>query len=260
MRAASLIAFAPLLAVTLLAGCKSAPTVAPEARPQAGRTAEPVDISAKNNLLDFEYGWPAQAASIPQLDQWLRGDSVRVRAQAMDEARRDEQGKAGHFNPHSYVELWTTVADIPALLVLQANGYAYTGGAHGLPFVATLIWDKAARKRLAIDALIYPSALAMAMHDRFCRALDLERMRKRSELTGVRATQPPPVFSRCVDMTRQEILPISIGGKAIDAIRTVIMPGEAGPYVEGSYTIDLPINDAALAAVTPAYRADFAKP
>ena len=46
-------------------------------------------------------------------------------------------------------------------------------------------------------------------------------------------------------------------GQALDAIRILIAPYNAGPYAEGSYVIDLPIDTATLATVKPAWKGAF---
>ena len=254
----------------LLAGCQREPAAVSDnsaanvaAPAQATNAAEPVSakpfqVEEKGEFLEFSYGWPAQAAAIPALDQWLRSNMAhhRTRMTALGrEAAEDARKNGWPERRYDYVQTWEVAADTPALLVLYAQGYEYTGGAHGMPFPATLIWDKAKGVRLATNALIDPAALAKATKARFCKALDAQRAEKRGE--AVNPNEPIPEFGRCVALEAQEIVPVSTGGKAIDLIRIEIMPYEAGPYAEGIYTVDLPVDTAVRGAVKPAWKAAF---
>ena len=140
---------------------------------------------------------------------------------------------------------------------MQSDGYAYSGGAHGMPIVTALFWDKAKKQRLATGAIFEMPALIAGIKDRFCKALDDERGKRRG--APVKAEDPDelPDFVQCVDIAKQTILPVSLNGKALDTLRIVIMPYEAGPYAEGIYEIDLPVDAAIRKAVKPAYVAAF---
>ncbi|MBN8829177.1 MAG: DUF4163 domain-containing protein, partial [Sphingomonadales bacterium] len=209
---------------------------------------------------EFRYAWPGAAAAIPALDASLRANGAALQAKMKAGAREEEASakQNGYDMPgYSYAEEWGVVADLPALLVMQSEGYSYTGGAHGMPIVTTLFWDKAANKRLPTGALIDIGALNAAAKDRFCKALDAEREKRRGAPVNREDKGTIVDFVSCVDLTRQTILPVSKGGKALDTVRVVIMPYEAGPYAEGIYEIDLPVDAAMLAAVKPAYRSSF---
>ena len=218
-------------------------------------------MTSKADGLEFSYKWPAEAAAIPELNAWLRANGEKIRADNQKQARSDQASakKDGYpFNDHSYQEDYAVVADTPAMLVLLSDGYVYTGGAHGMPINTAIIWDKAGKKRLATAALIDMPRLAAAARTRFCEELDRQRAKKR----GAPVTRADPNeivdFVSCVDLTKQLVLPVSKGGEALDTIRIVIGPYEAGPYAEGSYVIDMPIDAALLATVKPAYKAAFA--
>ena len=49
----------------------------------------------------------------------------------------------------------------------------------------------------------------------------------------------------------------SSSGKAFDRVGFLIAPYLAGPYVEGSYEVTLPLTPGLLATVKPQYRASF---
>lgn len=274
MRLALSIAGPALCALVLLAACgradvpqaaqnNAAASPGNEAAPSPAPTVKPAAESAiafKEGKVEFRYAWPAEAAAIPELDAWLRGNGEALQAKMMAGARQEEAAakKNGYDMPgYSYIEQWGVVADLPALLVMQSEGYNYTGGAHGMPIVTTMFWDKAAKKRLPSGALIDIQALNAAAKDRFCAALDAEREKRRGAPVNREDKNELVDFVSCVDMTKQTILPVSKGGKALDTMRIVIMPYEAGPYAEGIYQIDLPVDAAILKAVKPAYRGSF---
>jgi len=271
MRSVKPLARLPLLAMFLIAGCGSGKPAEKPASPESttAQLAQPPEppkpgngsaISDEVGETEFSYRWPQVAANIPDLDSWLRGNGERLRRETMASASEDEAQakKAGYpFRGHSYEEAWGVAADLPALLVMQSEGYVFTGGAHGMPIVTTLLWDKAAKKRLATSALLDTPALITAIKDRFCKALDAERAKRRGAPVDAADPNQLAEFVRCVDLAQRTILPVSTKGKALDAIRVVIMPYDAGPYSEGIYQIDLPVDAAVLATVKPAWRGSF---
>lgn len=222
--------------------------------------AERAGIERKDDVLSFGYGWPAAAASIKPLDAWLHAQAetqYRDAHEGAEEGRRLAEKGDYPFNGYEHHLGWRAVADTPAVLVMQGDGYSYTGGAHGLPFTVSLIWDRAAQRRLATAQVIDIARLSETARDAFCAELDRQREKKRGAPVDPAATGGIPEFNRCVGMKQQEILPLSRGGKALDAIRVVIGPYEAGPYAEGTYEIDLPMTPAMVEAVMPAYRGWF---
>ena len=274
MRPMSLLTPWPLLAALMVAGCGGQPATEADARNTAGNDAaanlarppapaastNAVAINEKVGEIQFDYSWPQAAADIPALDSWLRGNGEHLRRQTMVGGRADEAEakKAGYpFRGHSYEEHWNVVADVPTLLVMQSEGYVFTGGAHGMPIVTTLLWDKADGKRLPASALMDMAVLDRGLSDRFCTALDAERAKRRGE--PVKSGDPNQLaeFVQCVDLGKQTILPVSLRGRALDTIRVVIMPYEAGPYSEGIYQLDLPVDAAVMQAVKPAYKDAF---
>lgn len=230
------------------------------APPKAPPRAAPQAITAKSDAFEFSYKWPGEAAAIPDLDQWLRGNADKLRKRGQDEAQseRGEARKSGYpFNAHSYDEGYGVVADTDRMLVLLSDGYIYTGGAHGMPINTAIIWDKAAKRRLATDALINIPLFAQLANKRFCTELNKQRVEKRGEAWDPKDSDHLEEFDRCVNMTRELMVPISAGGHVLDTIRVVISPYDAGPYAEGSYVIDLALDRALLGAVKPDYRGAF---
>ncbi len=231
------------------------PTPAPP-RPGANAT-----VSFKEKQIEFDYSWPQEAVNIPKLDAWLRSNAERLRKETVDSGRAEiKSAKEGGYmmNGYSYEEHWRTVANVPALLVMQSEGYAYSNGAHGMPVVTALFWDKAAQKRLATGAIFDLATLKQGINQRFCKALDAERAKRRGAPVDPNDPNELDDFVKCVDLVKQTILPVSRRGKALDTLRVVIMPYEAGPYAEGIYELDLPVDAVVMRAVKPAYKAAFA--
>ncbi len=228
-----------------------------EAEEPAATAAAQDQIAFKSDVLEFSYGWPAQAVRIAPLNAWLKGngDSIFTKWQAdAREAFADSQQDGWVWRTYSYEERFAVEADTPRMLVLVSEGYLYTGGAHGMPISTAIIWDRQRAKRLATAQLIDLPALKSAAEERFCEALDAQRAERRGEPVP---PGRPGMFDECVDITKQLVVPVSTGGGALDTIRVMIGPYEAGPYAEGSYVIDLPMTNDLLPVVRPAYREAF---
>ncbi|MBB6123128.1 DUF4163 domain-containing protein [Sphingobium subterraneum] len=226
----------------------------------AAATVSPVALASDDGTLDFTYAWPGEAAAIPKLDSWLRGNADTLKADALRAAKDDRKSaeKDGFpYRQHSYEEKWAVVADTPRLLIMQSEDYVYTGGAHGMPISTAILWDRQTEKRLAIGALMDVKKMAAITRNAFCKALDGERAKKRGGDPQSGATPDDP-FNGCPDMAAQLVLPISSeAGAPLDRLRVYIGPYEAGPYAEGIYQMDLPFSRAMLVAVRPKWRDAF---
>ena len=102
------------------------------------------------------------------------------------------------------------------------------------------------------------AALEGLVGDAFCKELDVQRAEKRGGNAKLNGTISE--FDQCIAITDGEIIPVSKGGKALDALRVVIGPYNAGPYSEGSYEIELPVDTGLMAAIKPAYKGWFGTP
>lgn len=148
------------------------------------------------------------------------------------------------------------VTETPAWLSLSSTISTYTGGAHGMYWFHTILWDKQAeRQREPQELFISKQALAKAIQPEFCRQLDRQRAKKRGEPVKQGSDDP---FAKCLDPTDYVVILGSSDGKAFDRIGVLVPPYEAGPYAEGSYEVTLPVTPAILAAVKPGFRSSFA--
>lgn len=222
--------------------------------------AEAVVIQRKDEALEFKYDWPGAAAAIVPLDAWLRShaETQYEKAHAEADNGRKMARKDGYpFRQYSFAQSWESIADLPSVLVLESNGYSYTGGAHGMPFTTSLIWDRRAARRMATKDLLDTARLTGSARDAFCAELNRQREEKRGERVDPNAGSGIAEFDQCPVMAEQEVIPMSRKGQALDTLRVVIGPYVAGPYAEGSYVIELPMTAAMVAAVNPAYRGWF---
>lgn len=267
----------PLLACLLCASaCSGGSREDPDDRPGAQATATdvaamaavrgegplPVARSEKvsNDLYEFEYAYPAAAAAVPDLRAWLDADIETQRRALIEQAQEAlaESRKSDFpYNPYGYWTEWKVVADLPGWLSLSASVSTYEGGAHPNHGFTALVWDRQANlRREALDFFASKEALSRAIRPQFCREIDRQRAKKRGEPVRQGGDDP---FTDCIDPVANTVILGSSNGKAFDRVGILVAPYEAGPYVEGSYEVTLPVTDAVMAAVKPDFRAAFVK-
>ncbi len=238
---------------TTAAATEAAATAAATIAPLARKTQE------RTSSFLFEYNYPAEAAAIPSLVAELEADLAKRRrelAEAAKEGRALAKESDFEFNPYSYTVNWTVVADLPGWLSLTAGAEEYTGGAHPNHWAQALLWDKSAdQSRVASDLFISRAALASAIREPFCKALNRERAERRGEPVSADSDDQ---FDQCIDPTASAVILGSSNKQQFDRIGILIAPYEAGPYAEGEYEITLPVTKAVLAVVKPQYRSVFA--
>lgn len=254
--------------VLLLAGCSAekTPSASPKFAPQppaAPAPAPPVpgsqarQVDEKSDLLAFSYGWPAEADALPRLKARFEEEMAKDRADALRLAeadRKERQDSDIPFNPYDLSKTWSVAGETPLLLALSAETYSFTGGAHGNTGYETLVWAK--REDVAVDrAVLFPLHILTQLTPPYCDALDRAREEKRGE--------PVPkdrkgMFNECPELGKQALTPVDGDDDGrFDAVGVLIGPYEAGPYVEGTYELELPIDAAILAAIPDAYRDQF---
>src|SRR3546814_5129355 len=62
--------------------------------PPAASVAEARMVEEKGDLIEFTYGWPAEAAAIPALDARLEADLTKQRDEARAMAREDKDARS----------------------------------------------------------------------------------------------------------------------------------------------------------------------
>ncbi|WP_156841051.1 DUF4163 domain-containing protein [Novosphingobium aquimarinum] len=267
-----------LAALLVLVGCQdqeapaAARTAAADGSPAAAELpSEPAvpdatdpDAKARNEKIDngvyeFAYSYPAKAARYSNLREWLDGRLEKQRGEVEKSAREDKANaeKDGYpYRPHSSETEWKVVTDLPGWLSLSAESYEYTGGAHGMSYFDTLLWDKAARKvREPTELFASSAALRDAIQKPFCDALDRERAKRRGEPVQ---RDNGDTFNECINPLESVVILGSKSGKGFDRLGVLVAPYAAGAYAEGSYEVTLPITPAVVRAAKPEYRGAFA--
>jgi hypothetical protein len=267
-----------LAALLLMVGCQDqeAPAAARTAAadPAPASAEAPSDIAAQasidpdakgrteevdNGVYEFAYSYPAKAARYPDLRASLDGRLEKQRSEVENSAREDKANaeKEGYpYRPHSSETEWKVVTDLPAWLSLSAESYEYTGGAHGMSYFDTLLWDKAARKvREPTDLFASSAALRDAIQQPFCDALDRERAKRRG---GPVQRDNGDTFNECINPLESVVILGSKSGNGFDRLGVLVAPYAAGSYAEGSYEVTLPVTPAVVRAAKPQFRGAFA--
>lgn len=252
----------------LLAGCSSSKDKPSELASAGSAAVEPPSFApepaeaaaaAAPAAYQFAYRYPDAVRAIPALRLILGGEAKAIRARLVSEAeqaRSDAQGSGFPFRAYSYSKTWQVVSKPPGWLSLSARIFTDTGGAHPMAYFDALVWDERAGKRHnAVDLFRSSAALSQAIRAAFCDALDRQRAAKRGKPVKRGSTD---MFDKCIDPTAETLILGSVGGKAFDRVGVLVAPYDAGPYVEGSYEVTLPVTPAVIAAVRPEYRRYFA--
>lgn len=228
------------------------------AKAAAGPTAFKDEEERDGGSREFSYEWPAAVAAQPALAKLLRAERDRLLAQEKVEwsdALADSPIDCAPCRNRSFAKQWQVVADTPGYLSLSGDFSTYTGGAHGMYGLESLVWDKAKQRAMGGHELFRSAAaLDEALSARLCRALNAERQKRRGEAV------PPPEqedtgFNSCPSVAEATVLVGSSTGKAFDRIGIWFGPYVAGPYAEGAYELDFPVDAAVLGAVKPEFAA-----
>lgn len=249
-----------------LAACSSADDMAEElgtdeatARATASASGQPaLELEEETELYAFDYSYDAALDAPPGLAAYLEADATKLRSALIAEATAGQaDSKAGdyEYRQHSLSKKWEVVADTPRFLSLSGNFATYSGGAHGMYGLESLVWDREAGAGMDGRAMFAsPAALDAALSERLCAALNAERAERRGE--------PVPAdgdgtFNDCVGTAEATVLVGSTNGRAFDRIGVWFGPYVAGSYAEGAYELDFPVDARVLGAVKPEYRAAF---
>ena len=260
----------PILAgALLLAGCsedrptkadKVAAASVPGAPPQgaadeAAKNAAASNVSESDELVEFAYAYPVEAARIPELAKALDGDRKAKREALIAAARRDKDAaeKDGYpYRKHSHRQTWQRVTSTPRFLSLSAEIETYSGGAHGMQTFDTLIWDRNRRKQMKpLDLFQSSAAFDAAVRDAFCAGI------KRAKAAKGIEEAPDSVFAKCPPASAQTVWLGSSDGRYLDRLTVAIAPYEIGAYAEGSYKVNLPMTGALVKVVKDEFARDF---
>jgi len=215
------------------------------------------NVKESNDLVEFAYAYPVDAARIPGLAKWLDADRATKRDALVAEARRDQAvaKKEGFpYHAHSHLERWQRITSTPRFLSLSSEIETYTGGAHGMQAFDTLVWDRNRAMRLKpLDMFTSSEAFDRATKDDLCAGIE----RAKAARGIVWSREPGTPFFDCPVASAQTVWLGSSDGRYLDRLTIAIGPYEIGPYAEGSYKINLPMSAALVDAVKPEYQRDF---
>jgi hypothetical protein len=228
------------------------------AEPAAPVATGPRDLSEETELYLFKQSWPEAVGKLPALTAQIDREGKQVRRRLAAQAAKDRKATEGAgfpFNKHSYGEEWKVVAEIPGWLSLSKEIFSFTGGAHGIYGVESLVWDKKADSGVrGIDMFASPEVLGAALGQKLCDALDAERLRRRGPDY---IPDSEGLFSLCPDLDQATVLVGSSNRQAFDRITIYFGPYVAGPYAEGAYELGFRVDTKVLDAVKPEYRPAF---
>ncbi|WP_447764337.1 DUF3298 and DUF4163 domain-containing protein [Sphingopyxis panaciterrae] len=222
----------------------------------AVKDAPASDVKESNDLVEFAYSYPSEAAQIPKLAAWLDNDRATKRDALVTAARRDQDAakKEGFpYRAHSHLQKWQRVTTTRRFVSLSAEIDTYMGGAHGMQSFDALLWDRNhARQIKPLDMFTSGEAFDKAVNDDLCAAI--ERAKAAKGIEWVRGDDP---FGKCPSASAQTVWLGSSDGRYLDRLTIAIGPYEIGPYAEGSYKINLPMSAAIVKAVKPDFARDF---
>lgn len=226
----------------------------------AKMTAKPFAYDEKSALIEYHFGWSAEAAAVPELVARFKAEMEKQKAGLVEGAKRDKanRDKDGlDFNPYSGTTDYRTVGQSPRLLSLSAESWAYTGGAHGNGGTSALLWDREAKQEIKLtDLFAAPANRDRLLTQRWCDALNKAREEKRGE-----PVSGDGMFNDCPKLDDIAIIPTDKDGDhRFERLMLIASPYVAGPWVEGSYEVDLPVTPDLIAALKSEYRGSFAAP
>ena len=236
------------IAAALAPATAAAPTEPP---------AKPFVYDVENELIEFHYGWSAEAAAVPELAARFREDMEKREADVIggakdDKASREKEGF--DFHPYMSSTQYDTAGQAERLLSLKVDVGSYEGGAHGNHGIGSVLWDRQARKEIKdVDVFAEAANRDRLLTQRWCDALNKAREEKRGEPVGGGG-----MFDDCPKLDEIAIIPTDKNRNGRFELLTLIAsPYVAGPWVEGDYEIELAVTPDLLAGLKSDYRASF---
>jgi hypothetical protein len=225
-------------------------------------TASPADAASvrivrNSPTLKFSYAWSTEAAAIPALSRYMRADAEKIfkreAASASSDARQATKSNYP-FHQHEIQMSWETAGQSGRLLSLEGGFWGFTGGAHGNGSTTALLWDRVWNVRIDLQQLLLAGkSWTGAIIQPFCVLLDRERVKRRGS-----PLEKGGMFNDCPAYKEVTVVIADKNSNGrFDHVQVTADPYVAGPYVEGSYDIDLPITAAMIARLKPEYRASF---
>jgi hypothetical protein len=241
----------------LLAACGQAATPDNAANPAKVESLVPPDREApvpaafaydeNRDLIEFHYSWSAEMSAVPQLVAKYRAEMGKEKVALKKLAAADNN------LTYAISKDITTKGQTHRLLSLLVEFYEFTGGAHGNHGSVGLLWDRQAAKEIKVaDLFAAPANMDRLLTQPWCDALNSAREEKRGEPVG------GGMFDECPKLSEISIIPTDKEGNGkFERLELIADPYVAGPYVEGSYEIALPVSGDLIAAIRSDYRGSF---
>lgn len=228
------------------------PAVEPAARVV---NAEELLIAERSPLLMFRWRAPAELGQAPDLLDKLReaalAEQVRMSGLADDTAKTREQVGADGDIKLFWSQEWDVAFENDTLLNLVSELETYEGGAHGMRNFGSVLYDKSAEREIAFRQLFanWPEvkeSLAIS----YCEELNAMRLKRRGTTDRY---EPGDDFAECPPIEEQPVrIDTSNFGNA-DSFTVMLAPYEAGPYAEGVYEVEIPLDEDLRAALKSEY-------
>lgn len=246
-----------LAAAAALSGCdrgKEAPPPAPAPAPAPAPLAGPLTYEKKTPAAEVSLSLPERVGQIPALYAQLfaqRRNELDAFAEGAVEDVEARRAAGGPAEPLARQVDYTLSAETPRLLSLGVSIYENSGGAHPNGWMESLIWDKAAARPVTTADLFAPGADMSAADAALCDRLKAQKIERtgRAEFSGDFTDCPP------LKETTVALAPSTTPGKA-GGLVVAFSPYQVGPYVEGSYEIELPLT-AFRSTLAPAWAGEF---
>ncbi|MFC7521168.1 hypothetical protein ACFQS6_15790 [Xanthomonas populi] len=265
-----------LLMLALLAGCtQRAPTTAETTEPAARATppAEPLVVQSGPLEDEIEHApaymvgisYPRGLDAYPELAALIHSYSQDARAELMVAV-----SSLGNDKPAAPYELslaWETVLHTAELIVVSADGSRYTGGTHGEPLVARLVWLVKERKQLTAQALIpdpvgwekIAREVAAQLHNAATQRVEADRVPVEDQAEQVASADRMIAEGTAAQVDKfAQFVPVLNPAGQITALRFVFPPYQVGPYSDGTQTADV-ASSTLLTWVAPEYVHLFAR-
>lgn len=248
------------LVALLLAACDEAPPAgnkAAAAPPLAAAPAQAFVEEEENPLIEFRYGWSAEATAVPGLVERFRDEMDRLKRElekGAEEDRSFRQREGIPFHGHMAAIDHQTAGQSDQLLSLMTERSSYTGGAHGAFHIGSILWDRAAAKEVQpADLFAAAGNMDRLLTQRWCDALNAAREAKRGQPAGEGG-----IFDDCPSLGDIAVIPAdSDANHHFEKLLLIASPYVAGPWAEGSYEIELGVTPELLAGLREEYRGGF---
>ena len=229
----------------------------PKASVAAASAPKAFAVDERNALVEFHFGWSAEAAAVPQLVERFRSQMLKSKAELIAAAEEDKafrEREGFDFNAFMSTTDYETAGQSARLLSLSVESGSFTGGAHGNYGVGSLLWDRVDKKEIQpSDLFAEPANMDRLLTQRWCDALNKAREEKRGEQPGGGG-----IFDDCPPLDKIAIIPGDEDGNGrFDRLMMVASPYVAGPWVEGAYEIELVATPDLVAALKGIYRTSF---